>query len=84
MESKALLSDAYTNLDAEFIEPPEKLLPALNAKVNFSFKGTKLSQVLLMLSKVGEFNIVMPNKYDKESKTSVSWLKSVMNLREVL
>ncbi len=66
LESKAILSDDYTSLDAEFIEPPEKLLPALNARVNFSFKDTKLSQILLLLAKVGEFNIVMPNKYDKE------------------
>lgn len=63
--SKAVLSEDYTGLNLSTIVSPDEALPQLNNIVNFSFTNTQLSKIFLMLSTVGGFNIIFPDKYDK-------------------
>lgn len=70
--ASALISYDQQGLDDSFLVPPQVENEKLNNRVNFSFHDTELSDILLMLSKVGEFNVVMPNKYDRKITVKLS------------
>ncbi len=70
--ASAVISYDQQGLDDSFLLPPQIENEKLNNRVNFSFHDTDLSDILLMLSKVGEFNVVMPDKYNKKITVKLS------------
>lgn len=62
---QAVFTSDFRFLDETLYHPPQIQNQSLNKKVNFSFKDTKLSYILLLLSKVGEFNVVLPEQYER-------------------
>jgi hypothetical protein len=70
-------------LDDAIYHPPQIQNPALNKKVNFSFKDTKLSYILLLLSKVGEFNVVLPEQYDRNISITLSQERVIDSIEDI-
>ncbi len=70
--ARAVISYDQQGLDDSFMLPPQIENEKLNNRVNFSFHDIELSDILLMLSKVGEFNVVMPDKYNKKITVKLS------------
>ncbi len=68
----AVISYDRASLDDAFLLPPQLQNEKLNSKVNFSFHDTELADILLMLSKIGDFNVVMPDKYNKKITVKLS------------
>jgi hypothetical protein len=53
-------------MEKSFLEIPTELEEKLNKKINFNFAEVDLSEMLLLMSKVGDFNIVFPKELDRK------------------
>ena len=53
-------------LEKSLIKIPTELEKKLHKKVDFNFDKVQLSEMLVLLAKVGDFNIVFPKELDKE------------------
>ena len=82
--ASALISYDQQGLDDSFLLPPQVENEKLNNKVNFAFHDTELSDILLMLSKVGEFNVVMPNKYDRKITVKLSNQRIIDAIEDIM
>lgn len=72
------------NFNGEDFLPPELTNAKLDKKINLSFRKTKLSKVLLMLSNYGDLNIVFPKELDREISIQMTGRRLGDALREVL
>lgn len=72
------------NFNGEDFLPPELTNAKLDKKVNLSFRDTKLSKVLLLLSNYGDLNIVFPKELDRKISIQMTGRKLADALREVL
>jgi len=68
----AVFTRDFRFLDDSIYHPPQIQNPSLNKKVNFSFKDTKLSYILLLISKIGDFNVVLPEQFDRNITITLS------------
>lgn len=59
-----LNSDFY--FEKSFLETPNDIQEKLEKKINFNFSKTQLSEVLLLIAKIGDFNIVFAKELDRE------------------
>ncbi len=59
-----LNSDFY--FEKSFLETPNDIQEKLEKKINFNFNKTQLSEVLLLIAKIGDFNIVFAKELDRE------------------
>ncbi len=64
--------------------PPQASNEKLNKKISFVFDHTKLSEILLTLSKAGDFDIVLPQGLDPELSISINDKSIIDALREVI
>jgi len=80
---QAVFTSDLRFLDDAIYHPPQIQNPALNKKVNFSFKDTKLSYILLLLSKVGEFNVVLPEQYDRDISITLSQERVIDSIEDI-
>ena len=62
----ALSSFDKRTIDESFLEPPQIRNPKLNTRVKFSFHKTPLSDILLVLSRQADFNLVLPDRFDQK------------------
>jgi type II secretory pathway component GspD/PulD (secretin) len=75
-----------TRINESIFLPPQLENKALGKTVDFSFHETKISEIFLLLSKIGDFNLVMPQEYDKKinislhNKTLIDAIKDVTEL----
>jgi hypothetical protein len=81
--AQAVFTSDLRFLDDAIYHPPQIQNPALNKKVNFSFKDTKLSYILLLLSKVGEFNVVLPEQYDRDISITLSQERVIDSIEDI-
>ncbi len=72
LEASAILKSDLTAFDESLYLPAQERNPSLLKKVDFAFKDTKLSDILLLLSKVGEFNVVLPEQYDRNMTVTIT------------
>jgi len=79
----AVFTSDFRFLDDTIYHPPQIQNPALNKKVNFSFNDTKLSYILLLLSKVGEFNVVLPEQYDRNITITLSQERVIDSIEDI-
>jgi hypothetical protein len=63
--------------------PSPKVNDSLNKEVNFSFKNIMLSEVLLLLAKVGDFNIVLPQELDKTVSVTITHQKVIDAIEDI-
>lgn len=54
------------SVDESFFKTPHATNPKLAMPVNFSFFETELSKILLVLARQADFNVVLPEKYDRK------------------
>lgn len=66
LPSFALIDKDLESFDKSLMSPPETMNEDLNKRVNFSFKEIDLSEILVLLSKVGKFNVVLPEDLDRK------------------
>lgn len=59
-------------IDETFLEPPQIRNPKLNTRVNFSFRSTELADILLLLSRQADFNVVLPDRFNKEISVQIN------------
>lgn len=64
--------------------PPEHENPSLYKKVNFSFQKTRLSEILKILSKVGEFNIMLPEGLDPEINITLKDKQVIDAIKDII
>ncbi len=64
--------------------PPQIENEALNKKVSFTFTKTKLSEILMVLSKAGGFNIVLPQGLDQELNITITDKRIIEAVKEVI
>ncbi|MEY3370874.1 MAG: hypothetical protein RLZZ361_1544, partial [Cyanobacteriota bacterium] len=79
----AIFTNDFRFMDSAIYHPPQIQNQALNKKVNFSFKDTKLSYILLLLSKVGEFNVVLPEQYDRNVSITLSQERVIDSIEDI-
>jgi len=82
-KASAVFTSDFRFLDDAIYHPPQIQNPALNKKVNFSFNDTKLSYILLLLSKVGEFNVVLPEQYDRNITITLSQERVIDSIEDI-
>lgn len=70
--SLAQISFDKPDLDTEIFEPPQLQNEKLNSTINLSYHDTSISDILLMLSKFGDFNVILPEKYNKRITVKLS------------
>lgn len=66
MSSSHALLDPDLYLEKSFMEIPTELEDKLSKKIDFDFDNVDLSEMLLLMSKVGDFNIVFPKELDRK------------------
>ncbi len=64
--------------------PPQIENEKLNKKVSFTFAKTKLSEILMVLSKAGNFNIVLPQGLDQELNITITDKRIIEAVKEVI
>lgn len=79
--SAILDPDLY--IEKSFMQVPTELEDKLNKKVDFNFNKVNLSKMLLLMSKVGDFNIVFPKELDREITIQIKQ-QSIKNTLEDL
>lgn len=67
----AFLDFHKQGFDRSIFVPPEIDNPTLDKKVSFRFKDSPLSQVLITLGRIGDFNTVLDNNLDRNITISV-------------
>lgn|GEM_PF-2463076 len=77
LASSALKSD-------KVFHPPQIENQELNKKVSFNFTRTKLSEILMSLSKAGNFNIVLPQGLDQELNITITDKRIIDAIKEVM
>lgn len=77
IQVQAILSKDYDSLDPKLMAVPQEINPDLNKTVDFSFKDTNISDILLLLSKVGNFNVILPNEYDQKISITLTKQKVI-------
>lgn len=82
--ARAVIGFDKQSLDDSFLQPPQSTNPQLNKKVNFSFHETKLSDVLLLLSKQGDFNVVLPDKYNSRITVQINNQKIIDAIDDIM
>lgn len=68
----------------EYLLPEERYNPERDNPVNLSFKDTKLSHVLLLLSKVANLNIIFPQELDRNVSVNLNNKSALDAIKEVL
>lgn len=53
-------------VEKSLMQVPSELREKLQKKVDFNFKEVDLSEILILMSKIGDFNIVFPKELDKK------------------
>ncbi len=67
MATEPLFSpDSKDLFNIKFIRPEKEENPSLDKEINLSFYETRVSEILLTISKIGEFNLVYPKNLDKK------------------
>lgn len=61
----AVFASDHKPFDDELFKPAQVINEDLRKKVNFSFKDIPLSSILLLLSKEGNFNVILPEEYNR-------------------
>jgi hypothetical protein len=77
--SAVLDQDLY--LEKSFMEIPTELEEELSKKIDFSFNQVDLSEILLLMSKIGDFNIVFPKELDRKISIQIKQ-ESIKNVLE--
>lgn len=75
--SFAILAKDHSSLDPKLMEVPQEINPDLNKTVDFSFKDTNISDILLLLSKVAKFNVILPKEYDQKISITLTKQKVI-------
>lgn len=71
-------------LDTSLFEPVKEISnPNLEKEVNFSFKEIQISEVLNLLSKIGDFNFVLPKNLDKKLSITITHQKIKDALKDI-
>ncbi len=64
--------------------PPQVENDKLNKRVSFVFQKTRLSEILMMLSKAANFDIVLPEGLDHELSVTISDKRIIDAIKEVI
>lgn len=83
LQAKAILNSELTSFDESLYLPAQERNPSLLKKVDFAFKETMLSDILLLLSKVGEFNVVLPEQYDRKMTITITKQRVVDAIEDI-
>ena len=73
----AFLARDHSGLDPNLMEVPQEINPDLNKRVDFAFKETKISDILMLLSKVAKFNVILPTEYDQKISITLTRQKVI-------
>lgn len=79
----SVFTSDFKFFDDTLYRPPQVQNQALNKKVNFSFKDTKLSYVFLLLSKVGEFNVVLPEQFERNITITIAQQRVIDAIEDI-
>jgi hypothetical protein len=77
LPAKAYLGKDYRSLEPAIMRVPQEINPDLNKKVDFSFRDTSISDILLLISKVGNFNVVLPQEFDQKISITLTKQKVI-------
>jgi hypothetical protein len=65
LESKAVL-DPNLYIEKSFMKVPVEMETKLNKTIDFNFSDVNLSEMLVLMSKIGDFNIVFPKELERK------------------
>ena len=71
MQASLAFLDPEFYIEKSFITPPSEFDAKLKKTVNFNFKKVNVSEILVLMSKVGDFNIVFPKNLDREVSLNI-------------
>ena len=65
LETKAVL-DPNLYIEKSFMKVPVELEKKLSKNIDFNFSDVYLSEMLVLMSKIGDFNIVFPKELERK------------------
>ncbi|MDA0771358.1 MAG: hypothetical protein O3C63_00275 [Cyanobacteria bacterium] len=71
-------------VDESFFKTPHANNPKLTMSVNFSFFETELSKILLVLARQADFNVVLPEKYDRKLTITIHEQRVIDAIEDVI
>lgn len=73
----AYIARDHRSLEPALMKVPQEINPDLNKKVDFSFRETYVSDILLLISKVGNFNVILPQEFDQKISITLTKQKVI-------